>query len=137
MTTWRAVRGLTAADGVLLVEAAVLLLAVRLSLSVVGFHRLRAALQRRTRSRNRPRERVVWAVQAVARRLPVSGCLAHALVMDTLLHRHGHASHLKIGVRRVDRSVREVPLDAHAWVECDGRIVIGAVADLHEYAVLT
>ena len=56
--------------------------------------------------------------------------------MHALLHRHGHASNLKIGVRLVDRAVRDVPLDAHAWVECDGRIVIGAVADLDEYAVL-
>jgi hypothetical protein len=135
MTMWRAVRGLPAADGVLLLEAAALLLAVRLGLPLIGFHPLRAALQRRIPSRNRPHDRMVWAVNAVARRVPATRCLAQALVMHALLHRHGHASNLKIGVRLVDRA-REVPLDAHAWVECDGRVVIGAVADLNEYAVL-
>ena len=136
MTLWRAVRGLPAADGVLLIEAAALLLAARLGLSLIGFQSLRAALQRRSPSRNRPRDRVVWAVNAVARRVPATRCLAQALVMHALLHRHGHASTLKIGVRLVDRALHDVPLDAHAWVECDGRVVIGAVADLDEYAVL-
>ena len=56
--------------------------------------------------------------------------------MSTLLRRHGHVSDLKIGVRLGDRTRPDIPLDAHAWVECDGRIVIGAVADLDEYAVL-
>lgn len=137
MTTWRAVRRLSAADGVLLIEAALLLAAVRFGLSLLGFRPLRAALQRVSTSRQQPRERVIWAVKAVARRFPAARCLAQALVMNTLLSRHGHSSDLKIGVRLVDRAEHDVPLDAHAWVECDGRIVIGAVADLDEYAVLT
>jgi hypothetical protein len=137
MTIWRAARGLSAADGVLLLEAASLLLAVRLGLRIVGFHAVRAALQRGRSSISRPRDRVVWAMKAVAKRLPATRCLAQALAMNALLHRHGHASNLKIGVRLIDRAERDVPLDAHAWVECDGRVVIGAVADLEEYAVLT
>ena len=56
--------------------------------------------------------------------------------MNTLLRRHGHASDVKIGVRLGDRASGGIPLDAHAWVECDGRIVSGAVAELDEYAVL-
>jgi hypothetical protein len=136
MTAWRTVRSLSAADGVLLIEAAALLLVVRLSLSRVGFHSLRATLQGKPLSRVLPRDRVVWAVKAVARRFPATSCLVEALVMNTLLRRHGHVSDLKIGVRLGDRAWRDIPLDAHAWVECDGRIVIGAVADLDEYAVL-
>ena len=136
MTAWRAVRSLSAADGVLLIEAAALLLVVRLRLSRVGFHSLRTALQRKPPSRVLPRDRVVWAVKAVARRFPATPCLVEALVMNTLLRRHGHVSDLKIGVRLGDRTRRDIPLDAHAWVECDGRIVVGAVADLDEYAVL-
>jgi hypothetical protein len=136
MTTWRAVRRLSAADGVLLIEAAILLVAVRFGLALMGFRRLRTALPRVTTSRQQPRDRVVWAVKAIARRLPAARCLSQALVMNALLSRHGHASDLKIGVRLADRTVRDVPLDAHAWVECDGRIVIGAIADLDEYAVL-
>jgi hypothetical protein len=137
MTSWRADRGLSAADGVLLLEAVALSLGVRCGLAVVGFHPLRNALQRKSPSRLLPRDRVVWAVKAVARRLPSMPCLAEALVMSTLLRLHGHASNLKIGVRRGDRIRRDVPLDAHAWVECDGRIVIGSVDDLDDYAVLT
>jgi hypothetical protein len=136
MTTWRALRRLSAADGVLLLEAAILLVAVRFGLALMGFRPLRAALRRVTTSRPQPRDRVIWAVKAIARRFPAARCLSQALVMNTLFSRYGHASDLKIGVRLVDRAVRDVPLDAHAWVECDGRIVIGAIADLDEYAVL-
>ena len=137
MTAWRVVRGLSAADAVLVVEAAALLLAARVCLPLMGFDRLRAALHRPRRAALRPRDRVVWAFKAVARRIPATPCLAEALAMDTLLRRHGQASALRIGVRTGDRDARNMRLDAHAWVECDGLIVIGAVANLDEYAVLT
>ena len=137
MTAWRLVRGMSAADGALVIEAAALLLAVRVCLPLIGFDRLRTALQWLRPAALRPRDRVVWAFKAVARRIPSASCLAEALAMDALLRRHGHAFALRIGVRAGDRDGRHGPLDAHAWVECDGLVVIGAVPNLDEYAVLT
>ena len=76
--------------------------------------------------------RIVWAVRAAGSRLPKTTCLVEALVAETLLHRHGHAASLKIGVRRGARP----SLDAHAWVECGGAPVIGTTPAMAEYATL-
>jgi hypothetical protein len=49
-------------------------------------------------------------------------CLPTALVAQFMLRRRGVASRLCLGVRR-DGSA----LEAHAWLEIDGKIVFGAV----------
>ena len=74
-------------------------------------------------------ERVQWAVTAVARRVPAATCLVRALAADVLLRRRGFAPELKIGIRpAIGGSVS--PLEAHAWVECNGAVAIGALDDL-------
>jgi hypothetical protein len=72
-------------------------------------------------------------VNRVAGCLPAANnCLVLALVADTMLQRRGQASEIRIGVRRpASRRVQ-----AHAWVECDGAVVVGALDDLAEYAPL-
>jgi hypothetical protein len=66
--------------------------------------------------------RIGWAVRAVSRRMPRSTCLVEALAVQLLLAHHGHRSDLRVGVARgVDRRFM-----AHAWVEVDGGIVVGA-----------
>lgn len=77
--------------------------------------------------------RIVWAVSAMGRRVPGTTCLVEALAAHCMLRRHGHRPALKIGVRRG----AVVALDAHAWVECGGAVVIGRSAALTEYAVLS
>src|SRR4029079_10626244 len=82
-------------------------------------------------------DRTTWAVSAVADRSPVSmTCLVRALAADAILRRHGFASQLRIGVRHHDGASSR-PLDSHAWVECDDRIVIGQLDDLGDYTVLS
>lgn len=115
---------------------ALLLGAVRILLVVLPFAQVQSLLNRLlTRSRAQvPAARVAWAVQALSRRAPgPTTCLAQALVAHALLRRFGHPSVLRIGVRdpRLSRQ-----LSAHAWVECDGRVVIGALPDLGDYAAL-
>jgi hypothetical protein len=67
---------------------------------------------------------VPWAVQTVAARLPGSTCLTSALTAEVMLKRRGHDVVVRFGVARPDgqRGTRMF----HAWVECDGRPVIGA-----------
>ncbi len=68
-------------------------------------------------------ERVGLAVEAVSRRMPFMGnCLVRALAGLELLRRFGLPGELKIGVAREDRR----GFEAHAWVELDGRVLIGA-----------
>jgi len=67
-------------------------------------------------------ERTVWAIGAVGRRLPrVSTCLVRALAADLLLSERGHPRHLVVGVRRSPAGA----LEAHAWLERDGRALVG------------
>jgi len=79
--------------------------------------------------------RVAWAITAAAARfLAPMTCLTKALATDTMLRRKGLASELRLGVRRGDGAD---PLEAHAWVECGGDVVIGEIEDLPEYVVLS
>src|SRR5687767_4024900 len=64
---------------------------------------------------------VAWAVERVSRAIPGATCLTQALAARLLLSRRGHASRLKIGVTRPAGE----RLRAHAWLESEGRIVLG------------
>ena len=67
-------------------------------------------------------ERITWAVRAVSTRLPlVNNCLVQSLALRSLLAQHGYASELRIGVAQPTQR----KLDAHAWVEREGRVLIG------------
>ena len=72
---------------------------------------------------------------AVAARFPSATCLVQALAADAILRRRGLACELRIGVRARDDST--VPIEAHAWVECDGAVAIGAIENLSAFKVLT
>ena len=77
---------------------------------------------------------VGWAVTAVAARFPSVTCLAQALTADAMLRRRGLASEVRIGVRV--RNKGGVPVEGHAWVECEGTVAIGAVENLSDFEVL-
>jgi hypothetical protein len=68
----------------------------------------------------RPLERIVWAGRAAARRMPGATCLSSALALQRLLAGNGYDSELHIGVTR-----NAGAFFAHAWVEYEGRILIG------------
>jgi hypothetical protein len=93
--------------------------AVRIALRFVAIERVRAWAARVTPG-TKPVDRIVWAVDAVSRRLPGTACLSSALALQRLLSRQGHASELHIGVAR-----REERFSAHAWLVHDGRILMG------------
>jgi hypothetical protein len=122
-------------DGRLVLEAALLLLFVRVALHVWRFPRLLRCLNRRSVAAACGVDRIAWAVKAAGRRLPGTTCLAEALVAHSMLQSHGHASELRLGVR--ERGAVASPLDAHAWVESNGVVVIGTVDRLEDYAVLS
>jgi hypothetical protein len=66
--------------------------------------------------------RVIWALEATAPRLPRlwSSCLTRALLAELLLADATGSVLVTIGIRR-DRSA----LEAHAWVERDGCVILG------------
>ena len=71
-------------------------------------------------------------VRRVSRYVPAASCLTQALATHVLLARSGHRSHLRIGVTKGVNG----GLDAHAWVESNGKIIIGRRNDLRKYTLL-
>jgi hypothetical protein len=135
---WRRLVALSPADRRLVLEAAWRLLAARTALwllpgAAVGAARAAAAV--RGAPDAAAADRIAWAVTAVARRLPATfrACLPQAMAACVMLRRRGLPARLVIGVRR-EPSPR--PLEAHAWVESGGRVIVGGMDDLPSFAPL-
>jgi hypothetical protein len=125
------------------IEAILLTLTIRSGLRVMSFDALRRRLTGAwsTRRADVPRDvqdaiaaHVGDAVRRAARRLPGTTCLVDALAAELMLRRRGVPSTLHIGVRA---PLAATPLDAHAWLECGGTVVVGGQADVAEYRILT
>jgi hypothetical protein len=115
-------------ERLLLLEALAVVVACRLGLWLLPFQKLRALVsemgQRPIDSQtSNPLsvDRIAWAVRAVSQYVPRATCLTQALAGQVLLVRRGYPTCLRIGVTRKPRE----GLEAHAWLECDGRIVLG------------
>ncbi|HZS33220.1 MAG TPA: lasso peptide biosynthesis B2 protein [Methylomirabilota bacterium] len=114
---------LPAAERRLLLAAVWLLALVRVALWAMPFRQLYGRVQARARPGARPTmpaERVIWAVTAADRFVPRSTCLVRALAGQILLARCGHASELRLGVAGGGAA-----FEAHAWLEHDGRVLLG------------
>ena len=74
-------------------------------------------------------DRLAWAVQAAARRVPGATCLTQALALHRLLAKAGHRAEIHIGVAKGERG----SLDSHAWVVCHGSVLVGDGGDLERY----
>ncbi|HTE44955.1 MAG TPA: lasso peptide biosynthesis B2 protein [Gemmatimonadaceae bacterium] len=112
-----------------LIKTTIMMFAVRLSLWCMPYPRFRAYLERRrdTRMRN-PRaglrvdpSQIAWQVGLANALIPRSTCLVRALVAEQLLAEAGYASVLRLGVA----TTTDGAFMAHAWLECDGRVLIG------------
>lgn len=121
---------LPTADRWLLIKAALLLEAIRLGMRLLQLQTLRRLLARMADApARRPRhakhasaDRVAWAVEVASRHtLGVKSCLTQALAAQVLLARRGYPALLHIGVTRGERE----QFRAHAWVESEGKVVIG------------
>ena len=119
-------------DRALLRRSALLLAGVRIGLWLLPYRTLRRLLGRlpgndRGGGRRGAREtieRIAWAVTAASRHLPGTWtCLTQALAAEVLLARVGHRAHVRFGVTKAQGG----RLKAHAWVESNGEVVVGAV----------
>jgi hypothetical protein len=117
------------------------LAAVRLTMRIVAFPRLRSAVERWSRgAAPRPADpnqarAVRRAVERAVRTLPGSACLAQALAAEILLRRAGQPVRVSIGVAANSASALN-SLDAHAWARSAGVMVAGDRADLATYRTL-
>jgi hypothetical protein len=118
----------------LILRALGLVVLVRLGLWVLPYKRVRH-LAARAPAGSTPRysvDTIVRTVVAVSRRVPAASCLTQALTAQRLLAREGYASEMQIGVARNE----EGSFEAHAWLERDGRIVIGDQPGLTRFTKL-
>ncbi|HVC21763.1 MAG TPA: lasso peptide biosynthesis B2 protein [Vicinamibacterales bacterium] len=120
---------LPAADRRLLLRALVVMTGVWVTLRFRAWPAAELRLGRRTRvgaprdpARAVPIARLRWAVLTVTQAVFPASCLVQALALQILLARHGWPSQLRLGVS----SASGAPFGAHAWLECDGAVVIGA-----------
>ncbi len=132
---------LSGRDRSFLVKTYVLLTLVRLGLWLVPFEQLWKALIRlgRYRSREAPSsplglgsvvQRAIWAVNWSCRLTPGGAkCLARALTAKVLLDWHQCPADFKIGVAKND----DGQFEAHAWIEVEGRVVIGQLHNLEQF----
>ena len=109
---------LPASDRRLLLEALRELTTVRLALHA----RPVSALKREPAAEARALDpaRIAWAVRAAARVIPGAACLAQALAVQRMLAARGRTSSVEVGVAK-----NHAGIEAHAWLVCDGQIVIG------------
>ena len=114
---------LPGAERALLLQAAFFILLVRLALRFLSVERLQALACHWAGRAAIPviSDRIVWAVEAAARHIPASTCLSKAVAAQALLARHGYTAQLMIGVVKDDAC----RLEAHAWITCQDRILIG------------
>ena len=129
-------------DQRLLLRAVAWLAVIRIVLGRIPFTTLRKlAIGRPRKPAGSPTgdrefiDRVVWAVTVTAERAPGwTTCLTQALAVQAMLARRGHPSRLHIGVMRGGKG----ELDGHAWVEHQGRVLIGgSVPELARFVPLT
>ncbi len=67
-------------------------------------------------------DRIVWAVEAAGRAIPgMKNCLVQAVAAEAMLLRAGHPCQFRIGAAKNGPD----ELIAHAWLESEGRVLIG------------
>jgi hypothetical protein len=127
---------LPATDLALLGRSVAMLGTARVALWLFHFttvRRLLAPSRRSLPARPATPERIGWAIAVAKRVVPGANCLPQAVVAEALLVARGHPAELRIGVIKTARG----GLEAHAWVESAGRMVVGELSQgLTGYTVL-
>ena len=131
---------LPATERRLLVGAVSALSLVRCGLGFLRLRRLRRLLSRLGTARpthlaSSSPARIGWAVELVGRYMPIrpATCLEQGLAVQFLLARHGYPARLHIGVARFGGG----GMQAHAWVDSGGAVVIGDSPVLGRFVTLT
>ena len=76
-------------------------------------------------------DKTIWAITIATEYIPAT-CLTQAIAIQVLLAQRSYSTDLRIGVAKCDGR----QLQAHAWVESQGKVVIGASEDLSRYTPL-
>ena len=137
MAAIRSILRLPATDRSILVKSLTMLWLVRLGLWLLPFRVTRSILAWMSSARNESSSedtaiagQVTWAVRKASRFVPACSCLTRALTTQFLLVRRGQAAQIRIGVAKSD----DGRLEAHAWVESYGKVVMGKLRGPSRFA---
>ena len=127
--------GLSRLERRLTLSTIALTASVRLGLWLVPFRTMRSICEKFAQGGKRPagtapEADIVRAVRLSSRYVPRASCLVQALTTQILMGRNGHPVQVHIGVALN----RESGFRAHAWVESQGRVLVGQVEELASYA---
>ena len=117
-----------------LARVVTLLWGYRLALWLLPFHWVMRHAERpvaQQEAKRSEQRRLVRRIKQAAWFVPHATCLVRVLVGAHLFAAQGRQAKVVIGVRR-----RAGVLEAHAWLESGGRIVLGEVYDLLSYRPL-
>lgn len=124
----------------LLFKALVVVCAFRLALWILPFRRVIRVVEKRKSDRDDESQvsfsdvkKIASSVRWAARYVPAATCLTQALATSLMLRRIGVSAFLRIGVAKGSKG----QLEAHAWLESHGRIIIGKQKGLYRYTVMS
>ena len=127
------------AEKVLYAEALPVVALTGIVLRIVPFRFLRSSLVKRLSADpvSAPAnleeiQKIVRSVDFFSRFHPFASCLTRSLSALLLIRFNGEHAILKIGVAKDETET----FKAHAWLESNGRIVIGQVPSTNQYTVL-
>ncbi|NEP52073.1 MAG: lasso peptide biosynthesis B2 protein [Moorea sp. SIO3C2] len=131
---------LTSRERQLVINTFILLGLIRLGLWLLPFQRLRRLIAKISQPSPQSQgvnqtnlSKIVGAVNLSSRYMPGGvKCLARALTTQVLMSRCGYSPQLRIGVAKGEGG----KLEAHAWVENQGQVVIGYLRDLSRFTPL-
>lgn len=108
-------------EKLLLLKAALLLVSTRLMLIIFPFNTLKRPTTVLPKT-NHQVEKIIWSIDSASNHIPFcKNCLLKALVGQILLKESGLSPDLFIGVKKDSKN----KLDAHAWIDIDGKTIIG------------
>ena len=113
-------------DKILFFKAIVLVEVFRISLLIFPLKIVQqfvdSVTQKLSKPKTMPQEKISWCVKTVGNYIfgPKS-CLPIALAAEILLKENGYPAIINIGVHKGD----EIKLEGHAWVESEGKIIVG------------
>jgi len=76
-----------------------------------------------------PLNKVAWAVRSASRYVPYATCLTQALATYLMLGKRGQPVILYLGVFKSSTG----SFKAHAWVESEGKVLVGYVDNFGNY----
>jgi hypothetical protein len=126
LTPWQRARSRCWQDWLLLGEAGIGLIAARVMLKLVPTMKIIRWIQRPVENGTYAEpvnlEQLRWAVTAFSRNAPIRlVCFPQALALHAMLRRRRIASEVLYGAARS----ADGKLTAHAWLRCDGRVLVG------------